>query len=450
MLLLMVIITVSVANAVELASIPFDSPRWQVDAEESRVEQYLGRTSLYLYGGIALVSDSDMLDGVIEFDIAFGPERGFAGATWRVQDLGNREQFYMRAHQSGNPDANQYTPVFNDQTAWQLYHGEGYGTPVEYPFHTWIPVRIVVAGSQAEIFVNDLETPALFADDLKRVPKPGQVGLTAARFAPAHFSNFRFAAMDPPPAFTAPLERQRQARPGSIMAWSISDPFSEERIDGMTELTEEAKDGLTWSKLACESSGLANISRLHPLERPRNTVFSRVSLASDTDQVVGLELGYSDRIRVFLNDRLLYSGDNGYRTRDYRYLGTIGYFDQVFLPLRKGQNELSLAVSETFGGWGVQAALSDSTGIRVGIVEEDAVPEPVSPADTEMMRHRVGDTVLLPASFSFCAPDVPCGLAPLCSRSFRSAAMLCQTLARSIGNRLRKNRASSSQRSGRG
>jgi hypothetical protein len=376
-MILMVILMVSAANAVELESIPFDSPRWQIDAEESRVEQYLGRTSLFLYGGVALVSDSDMLDGVIEFDIAFGPERGFAGATWRVQDLDNREQFYMRAHQSGNPDANQYTPVFNGQTAWQLYHGEGYGTPVEYPYHTWIPVRIVVAGSQAEIFINDLEIPALFADELKRAPEPGLVGLTVASFAPAHFSNFRFAAMDPPPPFTAPLVRQRQARQGSIMAWSISDPFGEERIDGMGVLGEDAKDELTWSKLTCESTGLANISRLHTLERPRNSVFARVTVESETDQMVGLVLGYSDRIRVFLNDRLLYSGDNGYRTRDYRYLGTIGYFDQVFLPLRKGHNEVILAVSETFGGWGVQAALADSNGIRVGTVE-DAAPEPAS------------------------------------------------------------------------
>lgn len=345
--------------------IPFDSPRWQIDAEESRVEEHLGRTSLYLFGGMALVKDSEMLDGIIEFDIAFGPERGFAGATWRVQDIDNREQFYMRAHQSGNPDANQYTPVFNGQTAWQLYHGDGYGAPVEYRFDTWIPVRIVVAGGQAEIYIGDLETPALFADELKRVPASGQVGLTVAAFSPAWFSNFRYTAMAEPPPFMNPIDRDRSMRPGTIMAWQVSAAVSEDGLRGVTELSPEAKDGLSWSTLECELTGLANISRLHPLEKARNTVFAKVEVEADEALVAALAFGYSDRIRVFLNGRLLYTGDNGYRTRDYRYLGTIGYFDELALPLQKGRNEIWLAVSENFGGWGFQAALEDRAGLRV-------------------------------------------------------------------------------------
>ena len=70
-------------------------------------------------------------------------------------------------------------------------------------------------------------------------------------------------------------------------------------------------------------------------------------------------------LRLFLNGRLLYTGNNGYRTRDYRYLGTIGYFDAVTLPLEKGSNELWFAVSESFGGWGVQAAFEDTGGITI-------------------------------------------------------------------------------------
>ena len=64
--------------------------------------------------------------------------------------------------------------------------------------------------------------------------------------------------------------------------------------------------------------------------------------------------------------RLLYTGNNGYRTRDYRYLGTIGYFDAITLPLQEGENELWFAVSESFGGWGVQAAFEDTDGLTFG------------------------------------------------------------------------------------
>jgi len=190
-------LVVSVAGASE--PIPFDSPRWEITAEESRIEEYKGRTSLYLKGGLALIRDSDFVNGVIEFECAFPQARAFVGATWRVQDAANREEFYIRPHQSGNPDANQYTPVFKGLTAWQLYHGEGYGAPVDYDFDTWLPIRIVVSGRQAEVFIGDLDTPALFIDDLKREPASGKVGLTAANFGPAHFANFRFVTRDTPP-----------------------------------------------------------------------------------------------------------------------------------------------------------------------------------------------------------------------------------------------------------
>jgi hypothetical protein len=46
-------------------------------------------------------------------------------------------------------------------------------------------------------------------------------------------------------------------------------------------------------------------------------------------------------------------------------MGTIGLFDEVYLPLKKGHNELWLAVTETFGGWGVTALFEDPAGINI-------------------------------------------------------------------------------------
>jgi hypothetical protein len=345
--------------------VPFDSPRWEFRAEESRVEEHQGRQSLYLRGGLALVDGSDFVDGVIEFDVSFPRGRAFVGATFRVEDDANREEFYIRPHQSGNPDANQYTPVFNGLTAWQLYHGDGYGVAVDYDFDRWIPIRIVVSGSRAEVYIADLETPALFIDDLKRTPARGKVGLTVANFGPAHFANFRYVAVDSPPLVST-AARDRTAPPGSIMSWQVSTTFDEQSLgEGSGAMPAAVKDGLTWDTLRCESTGLANLSRLRVLERGANTVFARATLVSDRVTSTGLAIGYSDRIRVYLNDQLLYRGNNGFRTRDYRHLGTIGYFDEIILPLREGSNELWLAVSESFGGWGVQAALGESEGVTV-------------------------------------------------------------------------------------
>lgn len=121
---------------------------------------------------------------------------------------------------------------------------------------------------------------------------------------------------------------------------------------------ETGLDGLalrTWTRLAAEPSGLVDLSRANGLRDGRNTVFARTSIRSPRAQTVALELGFSDRALVYLNARVLYRGDDAYRSRDYRFLGSIGYYDTLYLPLEEGENELVVAVSEDFGGWGVRA-----------------------------------------------------------------------------------------------
>jgi hypothetical protein len=140
------------------------------------------------------------------------------------------------------------------------------------------------------------------------------------------------------------------------MKWKVSDPFAETALESSIEISSSHKEDLGWTVLKSEPTGLANLSRVSVLSRETNTVFARVTVVSDHAQSKTLAFGYSDRLRLFFNDRLLYTGNNGYRTRDYRYLGTIGYFDAITLPLEEGRNELWFAVSESFGGWGVQAA----------------------------------------------------------------------------------------------
>jgi hypothetical protein len=76
-----------------------------------------------------------------------------------------------------------------------------------------------------------------------------------------------------------------------------------------------------------------------------------------------MDFGFSDRAVAFLNGLPLYGCDDTYRSRDYRYLGTIGCWDSLYLPPEQGDNELVVAVSEDFGGWGVQARFPDSEGL---------------------------------------------------------------------------------------
>jgi hypothetical protein len=83
-------------------AIPFDSDRWLIEAEESRIEEFQGRVSLFIQGGGAVIRDSQFMDGIIEYDVVLPDDRGFFGAVWRWQDWANYEEFYLRTHQSGN------------------------------------------------------------------------------------------------------------------------------------------------------------------------------------------------------------------------------------------------------------------------------------------------------------------------------------------------------------
>jgi len=130
------------------------------------------------------------------------------------------------------------------------------------------------------------------------------------------------------------------------MAWSVSSGFSEKNLQGKFQLSESDKTGLTWKKLECEATGIANLARLVAIGEQSNTTFARLIIASEREQIKELKFGFSDRVRAYLNDHLLYAGSDGFVSRDYRFLGTVGLWDALYLPLRQGRNELLMAVSE--------------------------------------------------------------------------------------------------------
>jgi len=79
-----------------------------------------------------------------------------------------------------------------------------------------------------------------------------------------------------------------------------------------------------------------------------------------------LRLGFSDEASVFLNGQIVYSGDQRYSFNFPRQEGLI-HLDQagLYLPLRKGDNTVQIAVTEVFGGWGLMAQFDDPTGLIV-------------------------------------------------------------------------------------
>ena len=89
-------------------------------------------------------------------------------------------------------------------------------------------------------------------------------------------------------------------------------------------------------------------------------VYAKTTITADRDGVKKLYLGYSDDVSVFVNGSILYRGRSAQNFRDPGFLGIVSPEDDVlYIPLKKGRNELMLAVSELGGGWGFICRVAD-------------------------------------------------------------------------------------------
>jgi len=325
---------------------------------EHELIEYLGESALHIKGGAAVLAELDVKNAMVEFDIAITPKRGFAGLVFRLQGDDDYEHFYIRPHQSGNPDANQYTPVINGASAWQLYHGAGYSEPLEYRYNEWIHVKVIYAGLRADIYI-DSDRPVLRVPVLKRDVQGGAIGVNSANFSAVHFANFKYTELAE--AYELPAEETLNVEPvvGLIGEWQVSDAFDGKSLEGVAKLGSAQTSNRSWTKLHAELTGITNLANVQGLAEGQNTVFVRRVISADRPAVKQLNFGYSDTAAVFFNGTLIYRGDNTYMSRDYRYLGTIGLFDSVALPLKSGENEVWIAVTEAFGGWGIMGQLVD-------------------------------------------------------------------------------------------
>jgi hypothetical protein len=353
-------------------SFPANSRRWDLQGQAKAVE-YQGRKCLLLDGGAAVVKDFEMRDGVIDVDVATPAKRGFFGIQFRLADDGaNGEWVYLRQHKSGLPDAMQYTPVLNTGANWQIYNGPGFTGAVDIPKDVWFHLRLEVVGAQAKLYVKDMDKPALVMNDLKSGVQKGQVALYVLTGA-TYFSSFEVRTTP-----DAPWERHYPPMPtGTLTKWSLSPSYDALARNLERPLSPSESDAIRWQEVEAEPPGFVVLyryreaphlqvsfqgdfsKRLEP-QPGMKVVYARTTIDSDRDQVKKLYIGYSDDVSVFLNGQILYRGRSAQGFRDPGFLGIVNpENDAVYLPLKKGRNELMLAVSELGGGWGFICRLTD-------------------------------------------------------------------------------------------
>jgi len=360
------------SRAQQPLAVPPDSLRWDLQGE-AKLAEYQGRKCLLIDGGAAVLKDFEMRDGVIDVDIATPAIRGFFGFDVRIDgDGANYEEIYLRQHKSGLPDAMQYTPVLHTGRNWQLYNGPGFTGAVDIPKGVWFHLRLEVTGAQAKLYVKDMDKPALVMNDLKSGVQKGQLALFTLT-GETYFSNFEVRTTP-----DAPWQRHLPAMPANVLTkWSISPSYDALQRNLERPLSGSESAGIQWQDVEAEPPGFVVLYRYRQAPHPRVTfqsdfatrlqpqpgmkaLYARTTIDSGRDQVKKLEIGYSDDVSVFLNGQILYRGRSAQGFRDPGFLGIINpENDAVYLPLKKGSNELILALSELGGGWGFICRLAD-------------------------------------------------------------------------------------------
>ncbi|UCF70744.1 MAG: SMP-30/gluconolactonase/LRE family protein [candidate division WOR-3 bacterium] len=343
--------------------IDFGSDRWVTD--NARIVEHLGRQSLL---GFAYLRDVEFDNGIIEVDIAVTGQkvRAYPGIIFRMQSDDDYERFYVRTHRANlYADALQYAPITNGITGWQLYNGNGFTAGVDFPSDQWVHVKMEILGKQALVYVGDMERPALVINELMHGASKGAIGIMAE--GTAYFSNFKYTITDdlkfePPPLV--------DTLPGIITDWQLSQPFKLTEVDMQQYPDKRILSGIEWQDAKSTPSGLVDIGRYAGrLGQEPDCILARKIIYTDKDRMLHLSFGYSDAVSIFLNGERYFLGNSAYQSRDPSFLGIIGYFDEVSLPLRKGRNELLLIVAEVFGGWGFMARDGDAVLEYEGLVK---------------------------------------------------------------------------------
>lgn len=342
--------------------IPFNESNWTVFNGE--ITDHLDRECLK---GTAKLNGVEFENGIIEFDLAVTGQRSYPGIRFRVQSQANAENIYIRPHIIGHSDdALQYTPVYNMEACWQLYNGEGFTTGIEIPLNEWVHFKLEVSGTQARVYVGETASPSLKIDYLKHGISKGVIALTAPPNGYAYFSNFQ---IDTTTILNFEQPIKEESPPGVITDWEISQAFKYSKIDMEKTWEQQGITDIEWQQISSEPSGLVNLSKeIQRRGREPDFVFAKTNLYSDKQENKEFGFGYSDYIVIFLNGELLFTGSSPYQGRGTAFLGIIGFWDAVILPLKEGKNEIQLIIGEQFGGWGFM--FSDNRAVFMDGIEK--------------------------------------------------------------------------------
>lgn len=329
------------------------------------IELKAGNSAQRIRTGGAVLNDMIFRNGTIEFDVLATGSMG-AGFGFRRTDDKNFEDFYLRPRDNCDraEDCMQYAPNTHGVLLWDLF--PQYQSPAPVKNNEWNHLKFVINGQRMNIFVNGATTPTFQVGRLEGDAAEGGILLQG----PGVFANLVITpdateGLSPDPVPDPTASDKNYAR-----HWQLS-PHSELVKDKEPTIGELPPSTAAWQPIAAERNGLIDISRVYGLPLPysqRSIAWLKTTIHSSKDQTRTVQFGWAREAWVFVNGKLVYADKNLFpdpkprKTPDGRCSLQNGGFQ---LPLKRGDNEVAIALADNFYGWAIQFRLDDVKGIRL-------------------------------------------------------------------------------------
>lgn len=359
--------------AQETITVPLRAEAW--DAGPNRVDftNYRGEPALRLFdpqgntgGSVPRVRDLSFTNGTIEYDVAFTDSTRFTTCYFRLQDGENTEHVYLRANFLGDPNsmaAVQYAATVKGVNYWDL--SPHYQSNANFKENgDWNHVKIVVRDRQLLAYVNDMETPTIYVPILDGELETGGIGVDGN----VYVANLKITPNDTPGLSAEAGYDPVHNDPRYLRDWEVSPP--RDFPFGQEPTEEDAPtDTTAWRPIQAEHHGIINLSRRYggtSYDGRRRLAWLRTTITADVAQERYLDLGFNDEVYIYLNGRPLYTGKNQFGSPGQLHPGGRMSIEnsRIRLPLREGENELLVGLTNYFYGWGLVGRLDDSGRLK--------------------------------------------------------------------------------------
>lgn len=230
---------------------------------------------------------------------------------------------------------------------------------------TWIRIKVEVVGDSASFYIENMETPALVVENLKRNAAEGGISLISDAGG-VYFADVSITDLQErrEPRNIASAEKLSD---NYLTKWEVSEMFAKDSVNFNSQLDSLFQNNGKFKSIEADDDGLLNIGRFY--DDMTKTVALRCNLESEADKKIKLNFDYADHLVMLLNSEVLF--DKGMNFAPPSRKGEEGRVfvddESVELNLKKGKNELVFMLSadnrQKFN-WGFIAKLESSEGIK--------------------------------------------------------------------------------------